>query len=165
MKPSTPQNTKDIILKGQAVFEFNVGDHSLVATGTMATGKEEIYLDGELVSEKRTQKKSSFHLVEIEGKGYEIKFLMSSYFLGKLKCQLWSGDILIKSYRLKSHQNSLAFFGLLVSLILLSGLMGFFQVKLSLPEEIKYLNLVLLLVFIYLNSKFIRYSAIDDPNI
>ena len=78
-------NTKKLGYK----FYFQDGDDQIACFGSYFTGKEEVYINDELVSEKRNINVKSKHQFELSGNTFNVKFEMLNILTGKLQCSLF----------------------------------------------------------------------------
>ncbi len=63
------------------------------------TGKEEVYLNDVLVSEKRTIKLQNTHqFSDVQGNKYEITFIVTNLIKGELTCQIHKNTEQLKSF-------------------------------------------------------------------
>ncbi len=70
--PSLPSKSTGNSLKG-LWFVFQEGQNKVHAWGSAATGKEKVFLNYQLVSERHNLKKQSAHLFQEKGAVYEVK--------------------------------------------------------------------------------------------
>lgn len=82
-------------------FVFRSGNHFIRAWGSSATGMERVYVDENLVSERRTVSKDSVHSFSVGGEDYAIAFKTTSILKGDLQCRLFKNGTVIKAYMLK----------------------------------------------------------------
>ncbi|OCW97379.1 hypothetical protein [Alishewanella sp. HH-ZS] len=61
---------------------FDYGDHTIKVMCSMSSGKEQVYVDEQLVSEKRSFRYHSTHQFELDGKKAEIRVKVASIFKG-----------------------------------------------------------------------------------
>ena len=95
-------NTKKLGYK----FYFQDGDDQIACFGSYFTGKEEVYINDELVSEKRSINVTSTHQFELSGNRFNVKFEMHNILTGRLECSLFKNKKLIKSYEQSSLFNN-----------------------------------------------------------
>ncbi|MBE0377969.1 hypothetical protein PPRY_a0574 [Pseudoalteromonas prydzensis ACAM 620] len=86
-------NTKKLGYK----FYFQDGDDQIACFGSYFTGKEEVYINDELVSEKRSINVTSKHQFELSGNTFNVKFEMHNILTGRLECSLYKNKKLVKS--------------------------------------------------------------------
>ena len=86
-------NTKKLGYK----FYFQDGDDQIACFGSYFTGKEEVYINDELVSEKRSINVTSKHQFELSGNTFNVKFEMHNILTGRLECSLFKNKKLVKS--------------------------------------------------------------------
>lgn len=80
-------------------FNFDIAGKSLIVEGGLGNGMERIYLDGEIVSERRSLSKISEHNVRIEGVEYTVILRVRSIFTNKIDCELKLEEKTIKHLR------------------------------------------------------------------
>ncbi|BDF93345.1 hypothetical protein RC083_05085 [Pseudoalteromonas haloplanktis] len=95
-------NTKKLGYK----FYFQDGDDQIACFGSYFTGKEEVYVNDELVSEKRSINVTSKHQFELSGNTFNVKFEMHNILTGRLECSLYKNKKLVKSYQQSSLFNN-----------------------------------------------------------
>lgn len=90
-----PQQTSNVeqvgtlsLLSDGFKFQFKIAEHDVVAWGSAKSGSENVALDGQIVSEKRSFSRRSVHTFEFEGNEYEIEFHTVSLLTGELHCTL-----------------------------------------------------------------------------
>lgn len=84
-------NTKKLGYK----FYFQDGDDQIACFGAFFTGKEEVYINDELVSSKRNSKCVSTHTFNFAGCEYQIKFAMQNILTGRLECTLLKAEKIV----------------------------------------------------------------------
>ena len=77
----------DLIRKGY-IFIFRDGDNEIEAHGSAYSGKETIYYNGDIVSEKRSMSFTSRHPFSVGEKSYRVTFGITSYLRGGVECSL-----------------------------------------------------------------------------
>jgi hypothetical protein len=93
-----PQESQASLLKGYW-FIFKDGDRSIAAHGSTLTGQERIFVNGQLVSKKRSLRMTSKHHFNWEESVYDVTFCMPGLFAGKLDCSLTKDEILIGRFK------------------------------------------------------------------
>jgi len=78
----------DVTYTGGYHFYFEVDGHHIHAFGSAKSGKEKIFVDNELVAEKRSLRFKSCLSFVIAENVYEIEFNMVKLFTGELHCTL-----------------------------------------------------------------------------
>lgn len=78
-----PNKSLISIVKG-CWFIFHEGDKKILAGGSPLTGKEWVYVNGVLVSEKQSFKITSKHVFQIGGRSHEIEFHIPELFKRKI---------------------------------------------------------------------------------
>lgn len=113
----SPKSTVETPQQGaDAEFRFAVDGHEIVARGGLASGLERIYLDGELVSRKRSFARLSRHDLTIGERAYVVAFAVKNPFGNKIICELQHDGEILRRLRceIKARQSVL-----LVSILIL----------------------------------------------
>jgi len=89
------------------LFYFQLGDNQLACYGSYFAGKEEVYLNDDLISSKRSFGFKSTHAIDIDRKKYDISYQIVNPLSGKVTCSLLSDNrlILAQSQSLVSGNN------------------------------------------------------------
>ncbi|MEC8225559.1 MAG: hypothetical protein VX010_05350, partial [Pseudomonadota bacterium] len=77
-------------------FYFQDGDNQIACFGHIMSGKEKIYVNDELVSEKRSFGFKSHHDFNYQGNAYAVDFAMQNILTGKLECSFYKTGKLVK---------------------------------------------------------------------
>ncbi|MBQ4857006.1 hypothetical protein [Pseudoalteromonas sp. MMG007] len=85
-------NTKKLGYK----FYFQDGDNQIACFGSYFTGKEEVFINDELVSSKRSVGRKSTHRFEFKEHNYQVKYHMLNIITGKLECTFFKNNEQIK---------------------------------------------------------------------
>jgi len=80
-------------------FVFKDSENTIVAGGSSVTGKEYVYINEKLFSEKRSLKKISAHELEYGENKYKIIFNVKSLLTGKVECSFFTNGELTKTYK------------------------------------------------------------------
>jgi Ca2+-dependent lipid-binding protein len=119
-------NKSEASVKNGNWFIYQDGGNLIQIWGSNVTGKEKVYLNNELVSERTSIKMQSEHqFTDQQGQNYEVKFEMESLLKGRLKCVIKRDETILRSFRVdygKGKNFSLTQFSLL---ILGSAIIGF----------------------------------------
>ncbi|MGE6448406.1 hypothetical protein [Pseudoalteromonas tetraodonis] len=102
-------NTKKLGYK----FYFQDGDNQIACFGSYFTGKEEVYINDDLVSSRRSVNIKSSHKFDFENSRYQVKFDMLNILTGRLECTLYKDqEVLAKQVQssLPSDPKKAAFF-------------------------------------------------------
>ncbi|NRA62386.1 MAG: hypothetical protein HRU25_16095 [Psychrobium sp.] len=83
-------------------FHFEDDGREIIATGSAFTGKEEIFVNGENVSDKRTVKVSSTHHFTIDEDQYELEFHMVKILTSELDCILIKNGTHLKTLKFQA---------------------------------------------------------------
>jgi len=99
MKPKAlPEKTQSSLTKG-LWFVHNDGLNTIKIFGS-TTGKEKVYLNEELVSERRSLKlKSEHHFQDKEKNEYEVKFNTINLIKGEMDCLIIKNNEVVKSFK------------------------------------------------------------------
>lgn len=99
-------NKEKVSLKHGYWFYFDDEGTQIAAHGSAISGKETVFVDGEIASTKRSLGRKSTHDFQFKGLNYQIVFFMESIFTGTLSCSFYKNAELIsattKSYSLKT---------------------------------------------------------------
>lgn len=124
-------NTKKIGYK----FYFQDGDNQIACFGSFFTGKEEVYINDDLVSSKRSLGLRSKHQFELAGQSYQIEYAMINMLTGKLECSFFKNKQLLEQQQqtvislIKNPKQALFFIGGSFAIGFLSGLVGYVLVS------------------------------------
>jgi hypothetical protein len=69
-------------------FIFRDGERQISAHGSAITGQEQIFVNGELISEKRSLSKTSEHQFTVNENIYKVIFFVPQILQGKMECSL-----------------------------------------------------------------------------
>lgn len=76
---------------------FDSGEHTIKIVASFVSGREQVYVDEILVSEKRTFRYSSVHTFQIDQQAAEIRVRVVSIFKGPYIIEFWLAGELIDS--------------------------------------------------------------------
>ncbi|MEW5682105.1 MAG: hypothetical protein AB1780_06970 [Pseudomonadota bacterium] len=68
---------------------FDYADHTIKVLLSMVSGKEQVYVDDKLVSERRSFRYSSIHHFQLDGKPAEVRIRVGSIFKGPYFIEFW----------------------------------------------------------------------------
>ena len=77
--------------------ELTTDELTLKAEGSYWTGREQVWLDGEVVSKKWNYRLSSSHCFMRNGERYKVAFKMKNLFTGKVEIAAYRNDALLFS--------------------------------------------------------------------
>lgn len=110
-------------------FIFTNGGREISAQCSVLTGKERIFVDSSLVSEKRAFSKSSTHQFAVEDDTYEVVFFVPHILSGSIECTLKKNGARVEcfktNYRYRQRVLSLLAYALIGAL--LGFLVGYFN--------------------------------------
>jgi hypothetical protein len=89
------RNEKYLISKSGYKFYFQEGDNQIACFGSFFSGKEDVYINDDLVSTKRNFGFKSVHKFEFEGTKYSVIYELKNAISGKLDCSLLKGNMQI----------------------------------------------------------------------
>lgn len=98
-------------------FYFQDGDNQIACFGSFFTGKEEIYINDDLMSTKRSIGVKSEHTFEFAGNVYQVEYFMKNILSGRLQCSFVKNQQLIQVQEqvslsvLKDPKKALLFIG------------------------------------------------------
>ncbi len=93
--------------RGGFTFDFDEAGHTINVHCSSVSGKESVYVDGELVTSKRTFRRKSSLTFAIGTDNYEIEFNVVDMRKGETHCTLIKNDVHVKTIKkalLKSNQ-------------------------------------------------------------
>lgn len=85
-------------------FTFEIGDTTIKLYASAWSGKETVFINGNVVSESRSHSLSTSHEFEYEGSSYKIELTMGKL-IGTFRCSLQINEVFIKAYILKHDGN------------------------------------------------------------
>jgi len=85
------KNEAYLVKKSGYNFYFQEGDNQIACFGSFFTGKEEVYIDDDLVSTKRSFGFKSVHQFELQGTQYRVIYDLINPITGKVECSLLKG--------------------------------------------------------------------------
>ncbi|UKN00341.1 hypothetical protein K6119_11405 [Paracrocinitomix mangrovi] len=126
-----PTQSEASIKKG-TWFVIHDNSNTIHVWGSNTNGKEKVYLNEKLVSEKRNLGKKSEHSFEDDqGNNYHVLIYTDSYTRGSLVCEVSKNEELIKSFKTKFAIGKLfkskAFYSLIIISALFGVIMGIFE--------------------------------------
>lgn len=147
-----PEKSEASIRKG-CWFVVRDGNNLIHIHGSNINGKESVYLNNELVSEKRNLHKKSEHEFEDKNNNsYQIEISVSDLYKGSLECKVYKNDELIKTFKTILNTAKKKQTLSLIILIVLGGISGAIISIYHLPFY--YLIVLLLVIFpVYLYFK------------
>ena len=81
--------TSDITKPNHSISFFDIGDHVIRVEASYLTGKESVYVDDKLISEKLTWRFTSEHKFELDGKQIAVRLKVGNLFTGPVSITLW----------------------------------------------------------------------------
>lgn len=106
-------------------YYFDIDGIKITAFGSGFSGKEIIYVNDDIVSEKRNYKFHSSHRIEVDGRHFEVSFEMKSMVTGELICCLFeNGNLIATETRAYIQGNMLSNKWTLLGLFLFGALAG-----------------------------------------
>lgn len=128
---STPNVTKP----NHSISFFDIGDHVIRVEASYLTGKESVYVDDELISEKLTWRFTSEHKFELDGKQIAVRLKVGNLFTGPVSISLWvngeeiDSDIWNMKRILKTSGSSQPWWKTILTIFalgLIGGVIGYF---------------------------------------
>ena len=108
-------------------FDFEDAGHVINVHCSSVSGKESIYLDGELVASKRSYRRKSSMKFTVDENNYEVEFNVVDMLKGETHCTLIKNDLHVKTIKkalLKKNQISGKQGWMKVSVIFVFGLIS-----------------------------------------
>lgn len=84
--------TSEITKPNHSISFFDIGDHVIRVEASYLTGKESVYVDDKLVSEKLTWRFTSEHKFELDSKQISVRLKVGNLFTGPVSITLWVND-------------------------------------------------------------------------
>lgn len=154
MKNETIPNQSEASLKNGTWLIHDDGIHTLQIWGSNTNGKEAVYLDGTLVSEFRSVKRTSeHHFSDESGNNYVVKSAMTSLFKGVRVCFIIRNGKVVKTFTIKYQRDNIAYLKRLFILMLFAAILGLMSVVFELPRELMYVILAFIVIFSFIKSK------------
>jgi hypothetical protein len=153
--PSTSQAS---FIKG-LWFIFRDGDREIAAHGS-TLGQERIFVNGKLVSQKRSLSKKSTHQFIFEGNMYEIMFIVSKTSSTEMECSLTRDNICVGIFKTYYKQASTVkspikiFFNIILGLIigmLMGTFGGLFGILFKIPLMLTLIPSIVIGLIVYFN--------------
>jgi hypothetical protein len=120
-------NTKKLGYK----FYFQDDDNQIACFGSLFTGKEEVYINDDLVSSKRSLGLKSKHQFEFAEMDYQIEYAMKNYLTGRVECTFFKNKQLVEQQDqslislFKDPKKAILFIGGCFLVGFLSGFVGY----------------------------------------
>ncbi len=112
------------------VFLFADGNDEIEIHGSAISGKETVYYNEEIVSEKRSFGITSHHLFNRGGNDYKVTFTVTSLLRGAIECSLYRNGKLIGQEEQIMYQGSgVKLIGLMVVFLVLGVIVGYSSVS------------------------------------
>lgn len=128
------ENKSEISVKKGISFVFEDEGNKICIWGSTLNGKEIIYLNDEIVSEKQNIKlKNNHYFSNSKGNEFEVKLETISILKGKLKCTVFKNASRIKTFTTKFNQPQ--YLKLDMKTILVFALLGLIIGLLDIPEK------------------------------
>jgi hypothetical protein len=96
----------EVSLQAGAIFKFQVEEAQIIYKCTPFSGKEEILVNGETISQSQNFKLKSQHTFSIDNVEYEVTFESKDLVKGNSECSLKQSGQLLKTYKLKYIKSS-----------------------------------------------------------
>ena len=110
-------------------FHFDVDGHHIHSYGSSMSGKEIVYVDGEVVNERRSFRKRSQIEFYLGNNKYEIEYNMISLLTGELHCTLIKNGVHVETQICKledlKEQNPKAFWRGFITWFIIGAISGF----------------------------------------
>ncbi len=122
-------NTAPTITQGYWFF-FDIDGKKVAAHGSSWSGRELVFIDDELVSDKRNYRFNSEHKFKIGERDCRLQFKVTNWLTGELVCSLFEEDALLATASKAFYENKSSFLGMLAKMTLLGFVAGFAAVYL-----------------------------------
>jgi hypothetical protein len=114
-------------------YSFTEGEHTIHLNCSAVNGKEQLYIDDELVSKKWSFRRKSIHQFSIGDDLYEVELNVVNMLTGETHCTLIKNDVHVKTLKKalkKSRQlNKDNFWWYIPSFFVVGAVSGFLAVK------------------------------------
>lgn len=135
-------------------FVFNDNENTIKVWGSGTSGKEKVYLNDKLVSEKRNLKMNSQHTFSDSNQtNYVVKTINTNIMKGVLECQLYKNGEVLKKYEcrfdLKGFANAKSLLTLIGGAMIIGVLMGLGYIT----ELTMFILLIILVTFNFIVFK------------
>ena len=98
--------------------ELTTDELTLKAEGSYWTGREQVWLDGEVVSKKWNYRLSSSHCFMRNGESYKVAFKMKNLFTGKVEITAYRNDALLFSETAQMYSGKMALLIFIIAVLL-----------------------------------------------
>ena len=85
-------------------FSFRDGDQIIVLHASNFTGKEQVTVNGTVVSESRGFSRHTHHVFDVNGHAYRIALQSIDLMKGHIECSLFKSDDLMQRYSVRYHR-------------------------------------------------------------
>jgi len=118
---------KDLFKNGYN-FHFDVDGHHIHCYGSINSGKEILYIDEQVISEKRTFRRKSVTAFEIDNNNFEVEYNMVSMLKGELHCTLIKNGVHVETQimTMSQEESKGAFWVGFWSFFAIGAIVGFF---------------------------------------
>lgn len=105
------EENKNVYLSGFKGLEitFHDGVNKIMFKGSLYTGKEEVLINNQIVSKKRTFRKATKHHFQFNGNEYIIEYIINNLFKLTWTCSLFRNGALIKEVDCRNIQSEQRF--------------------------------------------------------
>ena len=108
--------------------ELTTDELTLKAEGSYWTGREQVWLDGEVVSKKWNYRLSATHFFMQNGENYNVSFKTKNLFTGKVEIAAYRNDALLFSDTGQVYSGKMAL--LIIIMAVISGYtLGYFSAR------------------------------------
>ncbi|WP_400191492.1 hypothetical protein [Hymenobacter sp. B81] len=135
----------------------------LHANGSSLDGKERIYFNNELVSEKRNIARVGEHVFEANGSVYQVVFTVDSILTGAIQCAFYKNDTKRKVYSCRYKKGKTINLGSLGVVFLLNLVYAFLKRVYALPHQFDYGIWAASFLFIFLTRRKGRFEIEELP--
>lgn len=115
-------------------FTFDVDGNEIVGEFSLATGRERIYLNGELLFSRINFRRRGEHTLHINGEDYQVVIMADSLVKPIRTCTLEKDGVVLKKYRSVSKPKQVYFYVALLIIFIETAFSDFLAVELDLPH-------------------------------
>ena len=143
-------------------YIYHDGGNVIQVWSSNLSGKEKVYLNNELVSEKRSMKMQSMHhFTDKDGQDYEVRFITQSLLKGLLDCEIRKEDQLLKIFKTRYVRGRNFTLKRFLILMLISILFGWIKAVYQFPD-FTIIIVILLVMILHLMTREKGEMVIED---
>lgn len=110
IRPITENEQISFSFFGGLKIKFQEGGHTITFCISLYTGREEVRIDDQIVSKKRSFRSKTKHHVQFKGNEYVIEFTINSLIKATWTCLLFKNGVLVKEFECMNVQSEQPFY-------------------------------------------------------